>query len=279
MRVAISGTNSAIGRAVVRECSNRGIDVVLLNRTGAPEKFDLTAPIRLNLVKIDAFIHLAWDWEESYPESHRRNIENILPFLDSFEKNKVKFVLLSTESAAGPAKSNYGKLKNELEGEFANRGGTSVRAGLLWGSYLSGIVSTICRLSAIPVLCAHLRPDPSFHVSHEEEIARELVSQAVTPNASNSIVSLKSKDQIKLSEISHAFQGTQSKFFHLAFRVEDLIAIFTLIMKSNLNLPFRVDSLRSLLGQQSFDYDPGILEKNTDSSTLDFLQWISASRI
>lgn len=278
MKIAISGTSSSIGQAVLRECASRGIEVIFLDRTGEGKKFNLTSPIQLELGPVDAFVHLAWDWAEPYKESHRRNIENILPFLDSLKKRKIKLVLLSTESAAGIPKSNYGKLKHELEGEFTVRGGTSVRAGLLWGSELSGIVATIWKLSGIPLFCAHLKPDPCFYVSNEEEIARELVSQAVSGEASPSLVSLKSASEVKLSDVSHASQGSTLKLLHLALRVKTIIAMGDLMGKLGFKLPFRVDSLRSLLGEQPSPPDLKLLQKTTANSSQDFLRWLMQFR-
>ena len=278
MRIAISGTNSSIGRAVVREFSSQGIEIVYLNRTGQGEIFNLAMPIELKLGHIDAFVHLAWDWEKTYLGSYRRNVENILPLLDSLKSNKTKLVLLSTESASGSPGSNYGKVKLKLEQEFSKRGGSSIRAGLLWGSEMSGIVATICKLSTLSFVCPHLKPDPAFFVSNEEEIARELLTQALSVSTSPIVVSLKSRNQIKLSDISHAFQGSKLKVLHLDLGVKNIIAIGDLLMTLRIPLPFRVDSLRSLLVMKDPSQESASVEKCTVSSTQDFLKWVSKFR-
>jgi hypothetical protein len=257
--------------------SNRGIEIVYLNRTGMGERFDMASPIQLELENLDAFIHLAWDWSESYAQGHKNNIKNILPFLNSLVASKTKMVLLSSESASGIPGSGYGKLKRELEREFSIRGGSSVRAGLLWGSKLSGIVATVCRLSQLPFFCAHLNPDPSLFVSNEAEIAKALVSEAVSERTSHPVLSLKSIERIKLSKISHKYQGSNRKRFHLSFRVESLVSIGEFLSKLHIKLPFRVDSLRSLLAAQQDAPETGVKERITATSTEDFISWLTQS--
>lgn len=278
MRIAVSGTTSSIGRAVIREISNQGIEIVYLNRTGLGERFDLAKPIKLELENLDAFIHLAWDWSESYIEGHKRNVENILPFLHSLSAGKTKMVLLSSESASGIPGSNYGKLKLELEREFSKRGGSSIRAGLLWGSNMSGIVSTVCKLSQLPLICAHLNPDPSLFVSNEGEIAKALVFEAVTGETSHPVISLKSKEKIQLSKISHNYQGSGRKRLHVSFRVQNLLVVGEVMSKFHLTLPFRVDSLRSLLAAQQNAHDTCVVDQSTETTTEDFIRWLTQSR-
>lgn len=278
MRIAVSGTSSSIGRAVISEISNQGIEIVYLNRTGLGERFDLARPINLELESLDAFIHLAWDWSESYAQGHKHNIKNILPFLNSLAASKTKMVLLSSESASGIPGSGYGKLKRELEREFAIRGGSSVRAGLLWGSKMSGIVATVCRLSHLPFFCAHLNPDPSLFVSNEGEIAKALVFEAVSERTSNPVLSLKSSEHIQLSKISHEYQGSNRKRLHLSFRARNLVLIGEFLRKLHLKLPFRVDSLRSLLVAQHDAPEIGVMERFTATSTEDFISWLTQSR-
>jgi hypothetical protein len=242
------------------------------------ERFDMASPIQLELENLDAFIHLAWDWSESYTEGHKHNVENILPFLDSLATRKTKTVLLSSESASGMPGSNYGKLKRELEREFSMRGGSSIRAGLLWGSNISGIVATVCRLSQLPFICAHLNPDPRLFVSNEGEIAKALVFEAVAGRTSHPVLSLKSKEHIQLSKISHNYQGSRRKRLHLSFRLKNLLIIVEFMQKLHLKLPFRVDSLRSLLAAQGNARDTGVEEQRTETSTEDFIGWLIQSR-
>lgn len=278
MRIAVSGTSSSIGRAVVSEISNRGIEIVYLNRTGLDQRFDLSGPIKLDIENLNAFIHLAWDWSEAYVEGHKHNVENLLPFLSSLATNRTKMVLLSSDSATGIPGSNYGKLKRELEQEFSIRGGTSIRSGLLWGSNLSGIVATICKLSQVPFFCAHLNPDPRLFVSNEVELAKALVNEAVTRETSHPVISLKSREHIQLSKISHNYQDPRSKRLHLRFSVKQLLLIGELLRKCHFRLPFRVDSLRSILAAEQNAPESGVLEQSTATSTEDFIRWLAQSR-
>ena len=278
MRIAVSGTSSSIGRAVVRELSEQGIEIAYLTRTGLGERFDLSDPIKLHAENLDAFIHLAWDWSESYAKGHRHNVENILPFLHSLATTDTKMVLLSSESASGIPESNYGKLKRELEQEFSTRGGTSIRAGLIWGSSISGIVATVARLSQVPFFCVHLDPDPNLFVSNETEIAKALVFEAVTRGAPHTVFSLKSKESIQLSKISHCCQDSTRKRLHLRIRVKNLVLIGEFMRKLHFKLPFRVDSLRSILAVQQNAPEIGVLEQSTQTTTDHFIRWIAQYR-
>lgn len=278
MKIAVSGTTSSIGRAVVKQCLSLGIEIVSLNRTGSEINFNLANPIDFVLENIDAFIHLAWDWTDDEIESYRRNITNLLPFLDSLTSSGTNLVLLSSESANLKAGSNYGELKFQLEQEFSKRKGSSIRAGLLWGASLSGMVATICKLSKIKGICVHLIPDPSFSVSNESEIAMELVSQALKGHSSNSIMSLKSQSKVRLSDISHAFRGLGKSAVHLRVSVQLLVLIGSLMTKLGIELPFRVDSLRTLLGKSHEQANAKVRVKHTETTTQDFLAWILLAR-
>lgn len=279
MKIAITGTSSSIGRAVVQEARNLGVEIVELNRHSTGQVFDLASQIKLELGHLDAFVHLGWDWAESYVEGHRNNIENILQFLDSLAKKETKLVLLSSESASGIPISNYGKLKRELEKEFSDRGGLSIRAGLLWGSQKAGIVDTVFRLSRLPLLCPHLDPDPRFFVSHESEVAKAILSLALTDRPASGVISLKSSKAVMLSEISHHCQGARKIIFHTKVRVSWIISFAGTLSSVGVQLPFRVDSLRSLLGGQTTTVEADVRYQNTPSSAQDFLRWLEESQV
>ncbi len=276
--IAVSGVNSGIGKAVKSICLKRGIDVIELGRGKEDFLFDMESEVRPPSAKVDGFIHLAWDWVESHAESRRRNVENLRPFLDSLHSSQTRLVLLSTESASGSPVSNYGRVKRELEAEFVYRGGSSVRAGLIWGSQLSGIVATIFKLSQFPFFCVHLEPDPKLFVSNQDELASKLVELAIMETDQAKVISFKSVDPVALSEISHSWQGLSKKRLHIRFPLGHLVRVGNWLISLGFRLPFRIDSLRSLLLPKEPWLMEEVVQDQTQTNKVEFLTWVSDNR-
>ena len=278
LRVGVTGSNSKIGKLLVLECESRGMEVVEFLRAPDPTRpnnshFDLSSPINMENSHLDAFIHLAWDWVQIEEESYRRNITNLIPALDYLSKHGVKLVLLSSESANPESNSIYGRTKHLLEGEFENRGGTNVRAGLVWGREPFGILKSIKTISELPVFCAHLIPDPNLTVSNVDELVSRLAEVAVSKGLSHT-ESFVSNHGANLSSILHIFgsRGLASKI-HIKVPIKLVIWLGTIASAIRIPLPFRVDSLRSFSQIQNIGFDDKKIVRFTESKFSDFENW------
>lgn len=276
-RIAISGTSSSVGKSVVEECRRLGLDVIELSRGEVGAGFDLSREIDLEIPGLRAFIHLAWDWNEDIEISHKRNVSNLIPFLDQLASKGCRVTLLSSDSVHSRKSSQYGAIKYALEREFLKRKGSVLRAGFLWGSNLSGILKTLANISDIPLVCAHIQPDPQFNFSNETEVAVQLVKLALDSEGGH-IDKLSSNERVSLSEVLHTLRGANVTFFHIPLNIEVALNLGLFFKKMGVPLPFRLDSLRALVQKHPQ------LETETETavasacSKLDFLNWISSQR-
>jgi hypothetical protein len=269
--VAVSGPNSAIGKAVIEACSRRGIEVVKLGRRKGSTRFNLETDVPPLAQKIDGFIHLAWDWTSNSDQSHERNIRNMENFLDDLGRKDSRLVLLSTQSTEARLNSNYGQNKFLLEKEFISRGGIAIRAGLVWGAEPSGIISTLMKIARVPIACLHIKPEPLFRVSNIHELANLLIDEALFSRRKSQVIAMYSPLELKLSDILHSFIPRTQLRIHV--HVNSSI-LYRLAQLGQLipGLGMKLDSVR-VLTAKLIKTDPinEILYNKSDE--LDFQNW------
>lgn len=278
MKIAISGPNSGVGRELSSLCSSLGLEVLALGRGTADSPFDLSQQISLSIENVDAFVHLAWDWDADPLVSKRRNVDNLVPFLDKLQAGGKKMVLLSTDSVHARETSKYGAMKYLLEREFLARGGSVLRSGFLWGSQLGGILGTLGRISATPLVCAHIKPEPELNISNQTEVATELIA-LVSKSSPSQTVSVHAERKVALTDVLHALRGKRATFIHFTIWLRPIVAIATFIEKCRINMPFRADSLRALLPQGQ-NRGPELADQTiiTKANTEEFWAWLREVR-
>jgi nucleoside-diphosphate-sugar epimerase len=246
MRIGVTGASSGIGRATVVAIARQGHSPVPLVRViseASDRPYDLSlVSLQRTLDGLDAVIHLAWDW--SAPSVSKLNVEGGLRLARACRESGVVPVLLSTESASDAGPSRYGGQKRELEGSFADAGGTSLRAGIIWGMRSTGIVRTLISVARAPIPCVHLSPTAMFRHSEIDSVAEALAhGAAFSPTAR--VLSASSSDAVSLTEILHAARRGRCRAPMKVPRMWMGRAASTLDPFARV-LPFRPDSLRAL---------------------------------
>lgn len=249
MIIGVTGATSGIGRETVRVLRARGHTAVPLVRSpdGPDERrFDLTSQVTSDLLDgLDGLIHLSWSWDEQRTDRPDVNLEAGRALARACANTGMRPVLLSTYSARAAATSAYGRSKAALEGTFSEAGGVSLRAGLVWGGEPLAMVATLMRLARLPVVCPHLSPDPLLHHSARAVLAGALADQATGDRTDSGVLLAASPEGVMLSEIFHAAGGARR--LHVPIATGPLLAGATTARRLRAPLPFRVDSLRSVL--------------------------------
>lgn len=279
--VAISGARSAIGRAVAAELERRDVTVVQLVRNASQpgdRTHALGGPISRNLLEgVDALVHLAWDWSATGAAAAATNLEGSAGLIRAAAAVGARPVLLSTFSAFAADLSEYGAAKAQLEAVVSAESGSSLRAGVIWGSgELAGILATISKLSTLPLVCAHISPDPTIFHSRIDSAAAALVDAALSESVGSSVALSASQEPVTLSAISHALNGGRRKI-HLRLPGPALSRITVAIGRTRLPLPFRPDSLAAVLGEPGgpaalgdYRFLPGF------GTAAQFIEWLRA---
>jgi NAD(P)-dependent dehydrogenase (short-subunit alcohol dehydrogenase family) len=244
VKIAITGVTSDIGIQVAREAKRQGHEVVRLVRHPGKDEimFDLSQHFDpRSLDGVDAVIHLAWQWSPPGYEYRRTNVDGSRRLFDAALAKQVPVVLLSTFSAFTKDDSEYAKCKRALEYDLRDSPNVSVRAGLIWGSSLSGITKTISKIAKVKIICPHLAPDPLVYPSHAVSLARLLVSSAtVYPN--QPVLWAARPEAVRLSDVVHAVRQNSSGP-HISFPIRLIKAAAAVGAALHVPLPIRPDSL------------------------------------
>lgn len=246
MIVGVTGASSGIGARVIRALRLQGHTAITLGRhAGAEERpYDLGRPVDDAAVRgLDAVIHLAWSWSESRPGSSF-NVDAGTALAEACGREGVRPVLLSTFSAFSAATSQYGASKAAVEDAVTRVGGTSLRAGLIWGGSPSGIVATLATLASVPLLRPRLLPDPTMRHSERDALAAALVSAADPQSAPGTRLAA-SHEGVRLSSLLDALRGTR-RGVPLPVPVRPVRFAASAAERLRIPLPFRADSLAAL---------------------------------
>jgi dTDP-4-dehydrorhamnose reductase len=276
MRIAITGANSEVAQGLALELKSAGHQVLGLGRGSIfSSQFDLTTSTNVLPSDIDVLIHLAWDWVSDESKAELRNISNLLPLIKQAHDRRIKLILLSTSSVQSRDVSNYGRLKFKLETEFGASGGSIVRAGLIWGSHLSGVLRSISRLAMVPFICLHTNSKETFSFSHIKDVAGAIMNQF--ENKESELVSCESTYRLSLDEISHLFRGKNltALNWHPSLTLKPKLAIWLieLLNRMGFHPSVRADSLKALLTHEKHEQVVPCWKSKFTQSNLE--EWIA----
>jgi len=167
MRIAVTGSTSAIGVALIAELEHSGFQVIPLGgRRSQIWQLGQSVP---NDLDFEVLIHLAHDKQLNLKESNL-NTDKIV---DSFSGYKI---LLSSLLSHSQSQSVYGQSKLYCERKFVESGGVAIRAGLVFGEGTGGILQTLTRaVSILPFLPLPYSGRPKLFVSHLEDLIKEII--------------------------------------------------------------------------------------------------------
>jgi dTDP-4-dehydrorhamnose reductase len=244
--VAVTGTGSEIGKAIVSELKSRGYSVLALTRKNSEigQEFDLNSSSPIDYPhSCVALIHVAWDWEEHPSKALELNVRNASEKIFELKRHEIKTVLLSTMSVYSKDVSNYGKAKFQLENTFLTHSGSIVRAGIVFGGADRGILAQIKKISRLPI-CVHLGTHKGFYFSDLAGLAEVIVDRVSEPHPT--VFEYRTHKEFSLHEILNLINPSNKRIHvkvgPLALRsIVKSLSVFARI------LPFRPDSLSALL--------------------------------
>lgn len=181
--VAVTGASGYVGGRVVAAAQRRGWHVISVGRRPVPgtehRPFDLGSSKPVDLSGADAVVHAAHDFTVTNESIIERNLTGSRLLLRSCQEHHVRPVLVSSLSAFHGCRSRYGAVKLQLEGEWAEHGGTSLRAGVVFGFNAGGIFGSLTRVVAnlpfVPMVGPRSTP---FYVTHDLALADALLEAA-----------------------------------------------------------------------------------------------------
>jgi nucleoside-diphosphate-sugar epimerase len=134
VRIALTGSSSAIGRRLTELLESQGMSVIPFG--GRDSKIWKLGESFPDGVTADVLIHLAHDRNLSF----KQNMDATNSLLDSFSGYKI---FLSSLSCHSRTRSIYGLSKKFAEDRFLEKGGICVRAGVVYGAQAEGIFKVL----------------------------------------------------------------------------------------------------------------------------------------
>jgi nucleoside-diphosphate-sugar epimerase len=170
MKILVTGGSSAIGKNLIRKLVALDYSVINMSDTS---KFQWR--LGDNLPKfddLDYLVHLAHDRSNDVQS-------NLLAAKKICESYSGKKIFLSSLSAHSKSRSTYGRSKYGQEEIFLDNNGVVLRAGIVFGSQMSGIYQKLSIfLSKFHYFPVPYRGNPTFYMTNVDDLITEILSQA-----------------------------------------------------------------------------------------------------
>ena len=273
-KVAITGARGYLGSILAREFQIAGWETTLLVREVRERgeiAFQLGNKITPEMLREhQAFVHCAYDFKSSsWAEIYQANIlGSRFCFEAAIQARVGRRVFVSSMSAYEGCCSMYGKAKLAVEQEFLPQGVFCMRPGLLWSDESKGMFGKLTRAAGnLPFLPLVDGGEQKLALSQAEDLAVGVVDYcqgSTEPPLETQITAYPELLTFRTILEGLAKQaGRNPQFIWVpgwaplaGFRVAELL---------NISLPFKSDSLVSLLHQ-----DPSPMF----SKMIPFRQWI-----
>ena len=146
--IAVTGASGYLGGVIVQYLREQGHDVLELSRGGeglpGQARYALGEAVDPDLLAgATAVVHAAWDFAPLGTTVRERNVAGSMPLLQAAQEVGARFILVSSLSAFEGCRSEYGNAKLELEGLVRQRGGASIRPGIVYGPACGGIFGSL----------------------------------------------------------------------------------------------------------------------------------------
>jgi nucleoside-diphosphate-sugar epimerase len=253
VNVGVTGASGYVGSMVLRQLHHRGMGGVALSRNESEEGLFASYSLgeafdETSLDGLDAVIHAAHDFSARGERIFDVNYRGSKPLLRACRERGLRVVLVSSLSAHSETRSWYGRAKLALESDVRLIGGSSVRAGIVFGTSAGGIFRSLvrslnkARVVPVPDVAARL------HVTHDERLVETLIDEACSHDRCVRTVLAASEGGLRLTEIAKGI-ATASDISRVVIPIPASIAAGGAIVGEAFvkDLPFRADSILSLM--------------------------------
>lgn len=255
----VTGSTGYIGSVLVSHLRSRGWLVREMRRPGTVSQqgsipYRLDSPLDPKEFQgIDGLVHCAYDFTLTDPDDIRRvNVDGSVRLFETALSARVpKRILFSTMSAFEGCRSDYGRAKLEIEKRTAAIGTAIIRPGLVWGGSGGGLFGALERaavsLPLVPLVAADRRILYPAHVDDLSSLVHSILSGDVD-HGTKPIIAAADKPISLRQLVGHLASAAGRK--PLVVPVSSNAVEFGLRCCESLGmrLPFRSDSLRSLVG-------------------------------
>ena len=261
--IAVTGANGYVGGRILAHLRASGIDAIALVRRPAAgdelaRRYALGEPLERSLLDgIETVVHAAYDASAQGEDirARQRDRKPAAAGTASHERGG-RMLMVSSLSAFEGARSQYGRAKLELERAVLERDGIVLRPGLVFGVGAGGLfgamVRALSRRALVPMIGGGSQ---RLFVTHDEHLS-ELVA-ALARRASRRPPARSSRRTRFPPRCVRSPSRSPERGGHRLVVIPLPPALVALGLRSaeiaGMRLPFRSDSLRSLLHPIALD--------------------------
>ena len=259
--IAVTGANGYLGGRVLSHLRAQGSEAIALVRRPDPgderaRRYALATPLDPGTLEgVDTVIHAAYDLSARGKDIRAVNAAGSLPLIDGVAAAGGRVVMISSMAAFEGARSQYGQAKLELERAVLERGGVVLRPGLVFGLGASGLfgalVDSLSRRPVAPLIGGGWQ---RLFLTHEVELCELIAAIAAGQVKADRPLFAAHEVPSTLRAIAGEIARAHGRRL-TAIPVPSALAYLGLRSAelAGLRLPFRADSLRSLLHPMPLD--------------------------
>jgi nucleoside-diphosphate-sugar epimerase len=251
---AVTGASGYLGRVIRSALEADGWRTIALVRSPQPEDADaipFTLGDRIDpaiLEGVDALIHCAYDLSLT---SRRAiwdvNVTGTEQLLDAALVAGVGRSLVISSTAAYPGTEQiYGRAKLATEDIASARGAIVIRPGLVFGPHAGGMVGSLSKAMALPVVPL-LAGRSHIYTVHEDDLTAVVLKLATMPEPPTTPVVVAHPEPVNVAVLLRnlaAARGSRTRFVPVPW--QPAFWVLRLAEMASLRLPFRADSLWGL---------------------------------
>lgn len=254
MVVYITGASGYLGNSLTKYFADLGNIVIALCRKNVFSHqniqfsyYSLGDEIDKKLPKPDVCIHCAYDLKTTKKsEIYNKNVLGSLSLIKQLNSLNCKTIIhISSISAFDGCKSKYGQTKLLIENITSKHNGISIRPGLIYGGENLGLIgklSSISKSIIVPMIGSGNYKQYPTKIEFLCKTIYEITNNKY--NLKQNVFVLSSMQPITLKKIIKTFN---SKIIIIPIFWQIPFILLFLIEKLNIKIPFKSDSIKSLV--------------------------------
>jgi nucleoside-diphosphate-sugar epimerase len=281
--IGVTGANGYVGGRIITHLRASGIEAIALVRRPSTadalaRRYELGEPIERSLLDgIETVVHAAYDASAQGSDIRARNVTGSLPLLEGLHERGGRMLMVSSLSSFEGTHSQYGRAKLELERAVLDRDGIVLRPGLVFGAAAGGLFGAMVRALSTRGLVPMIGGGSQrLFVTHDEHLAELVVALIAGRAEAAGPLFAAHESPTTLRAIAEQIARTGGHRLVVVALPPALVALGLRSAEiAGIPLPFRSDSLRSLLHPIGLDQVSSLARSRIAFPALEPELWLS----
>lgn len=248
MKILCTGLNSSVGNLLN---SSQNLNYQQIKKNSNRNSNFMEFEFNSNLFgDADYMFHLAWNMQNrKEKESYDINVMGSFNLINQLSEQQMKqFIFLSTVNASEESTSVYERHKRIVEQKVIERGGSVIRAGVIYDEnapFSIGLIKNIFNLAKkFPMLPNFSGSKRIYYLTSIRKIEKELIKLIESKENKSKIIKCFDIGPINFRFLVNDFMRLEKKIVNVPWIIGFTIAL--LFDKLKINFPLTPDSLRAI---------------------------------